>query len=113
MRLDGRVAKVIVVAAIHWSKTMDHAEVRKLHDQVGFVGLRAQATSVGFIQLCSELCRAGVLDEAALGRIKDAIARELAMSSRNPYHDELTKARKRLDDLFAGRVEIKRSPDEG
>ena len=30
---------------------MDHAEVRKLHHEVDFVGLRAQATSVGFIQL--------------------------------------------------------------
>jgi hypothetical protein len=92
---------------------MEQAEVRKLHDQVGFVGLRAQATAVGFIQLCSELCRAGVLDEAALGRIKDTIARELAMSSRNPYAVELERSRKRLDDLFAGRVEIRREPDDG
>ena len=91
---------------------MDHAEVRKLHHEVDFVGLRAQATSVGFIQLCSELCRAGVLDEAALDRIKEAIARELAFGkSRGTYQDERDKTRKRLDDLFAGRVEIKRAPD--
>ena len=62
---------------------MDHAEVRKLHHEVDFVGLRAQATSVGFIQLCSELCRAGVLDEAALDRIKEAIARELELLMRD------------------------------
>jgi hypothetical protein len=89
---------------------MDQGEVRKLHDEVGFVGLRAQATAVGFIQLCSELHGAGVLDLAALDRIKDAIARELAMSSRGVYAVELERSRKRLDDLFAGRVEIRREP---
>ena len=91
---------------------MDHSEVRKLHHEVGFVGLRAQATSVGFIQLCSELCRVGMLDEAAMGRIKDAIARELAFGqARGSYQEELQKSRKRLDDLFAGRIEIKRTAD--
>jgi hypothetical protein len=92
---------------------MDQAEVRKLHDEVGFVGLRAQATAVGFIQLCSELHRSGVLDQAAVDRIKDAIARELAMSSRGVYATELERSRKRLDDLFAGRVEIRREPPMG
>jgi hypothetical protein len=92
---------------------MDQAEVRKLHDEVGFVGLRAQATAVGFIQLCSELTRAGVLDQGALDRIKDAIARELAMSSRGTYAVELERSRKRLDDLFAGNVEIRRTPPIG
>lgn len=90
---------------------MDQAEERKLHDAVGFVGLRAQATAVGFIQLCAELCRAGLLDEAAMDRIKDAIAKELALSRpRANFHLELETSRKRLDDLFAGRVEIWRSP---
>ena len=91
---------------------MDQAEERKLHDQVGFVGLRAQATAVGFIQLCTELCAAGVLDEAAMGRIKDAIAKELALSRpRSAYQDELERSRSRLDDLFAGRTEIRRDQD--
>ena len=90
---------------------MDQAEERKLHDQVGFVGLRAQATAVGFLQLCTELCRAGVLDEAAMDRIKDAIAKELALSRpRANYQVELKSSRKRLDDLFEGRTEIRREP---
>jgi hypothetical protein len=90
---------------------MDQAEERKLHDQVGFVGLRAQATAVGFIQLCTELCRAGLLDEAAVGRIKEAIAKELALSRpRAAYQAEFERARKRLDDLFDGRVDIRRDP---
>ena len=89
-------------------------EERKLHDQVSFVGLRAQATSVGFIQLCTELCRVGVLDEAAMGRIKEAIAKELALSRpRASYQTEFQGSLKRLDDLFAGRVEIRREPVGG
>ena len=93
---------------------MDQAEERKLHDQVGFVGLRAQATAVGFIQLCTELCRAGLLDEAAMGRIKEAIAKELALSRpRANYQSEFEASRRRLDDLFAGRVEIRREPPAG
>ena len=90
---------------------MDQAEERRLHDQVGFVGLRAQATAVGFLQLCTELCRAGVLDQAAMDRIKEAIAKELALSRpRANYQTELESSRKRLDDLFEGRVEIWREP---
>jgi hypothetical protein len=97
-------------AATPKERNMD-GEERKLHDQVGFVGLRAQATAVGFIQLCTELCRAGLLDEAAMGRIKEAIAKELALSRpRAAYQTEYEGSLKRLDDLFAGRVEIKREP---
>jgi hypothetical protein len=50
-------------------------EDKTLHDMIGFVGLRAQATAVGLLQLAAELKRAGVLDDDAIGRIKDAIAR--------------------------------------
>jgi hypothetical protein len=92
---------------------MDRGEERRLHDQVGFVGLRAQATAVGFIQLCTELCRAGVLDPSAMGRIKEAIAKELALSKpRSAYRTEFETSLRRLDDLFAGRIEILREPDE-
>ncbi|MDB5669403.1 MAG: hypothetical protein JWO25_362 [Alphaproteobacteria bacterium] len=92
---------------------MDRGEERRLHDQVGFVGLRAQATAVGFIQLCTELCRAGVLEQAAMGRIKEAIAKELALSKpRSAYQSEFQTSMRRLDDLFAGRTEILRDPEE-
>jgi hypothetical protein len=88
-----------------------NGEDRKLHDQVGFVGLRAQATAVGFIQLCTELCGAGVLDAAAMDRIKEAIAKELALSRpRSSYQAEFEGSLRRLDDLFAGRAEIRREP---
>jgi hypothetical protein len=86
-------------------------EERKLHDQVGFVGLRAQATAVAFIQLCTELCRAGVLDDGAMRRIKEAIAKEIALSRpRAAYRSEFETSLQRLDDLFAGRIDIQRDP---
>lgn len=45
---------------------MEAREGKKLHDAIGFVGLRAHATAVGLIQLTAELVNAGVLDNMAL-----------------------------------------------
>lgn len=59
---------------------MERRETRQLHDTVGFIGLRAQATAVGLLQLTTELVRAGVLDEGAIGRIKEAILADLSLS---------------------------------
>ena len=83
---------------------MGYAEDKRLHDSIDLVGMRAQATTVGLIQLSIELQRAGVLDEAALGRIKESIAKEICLhrpKSIPPesFHDSL---RSRLDRLFAG-----------
>ena len=77
-------------------------EARELHRTLEFIGLRAQATSVGLIQLCAELVKARVLDDAAIQRIKDAIYREITVShgrghSREEFGEML---RQRLDAIF-------------
>ena len=81
---------------------MDMREGKQLHDALGLVGLRAQATAVGLLQLSAELVRAGVLDEAAIGRVKQAIFNDLALSrprsqTRTDYEASL---RRRLDEFF-------------
>jgi hypothetical protein len=87
---------------------MDNREEKRLHDTLGFVGLRAQATAVGLVQLSIELRRAGVLDEDAITRIKEAIAKDLLLSrprhaERDAYENTL---RGRLDRLFAGEERV-------
>jgi hypothetical protein len=77
---------------------------RKLHFDLMNVGLRAQATAVGFVQLCVELQRVGILEEPAVERIKCAIADEVAVTapraiSCKSYRDEV---KQRLDRLFTG-----------
>lgn len=76
---------------------------RRLHQTVSLVGLRAQATAIGLIQLTSELVRAGVLDEEAVARIKGAIARDLMLSPPASVKKSEFEAwvRCRLDTLFA------------
>jgi hypothetical protein len=87
---------------------MDEREEARLHDSVNLVGLRAHATAVGFLTLTSELVRAGVLEEAAVDRIKDAIVKELSLSrSRASSKEEFERStRERLDGLFAGREHV-------
>jgi hypothetical protein len=92
--------------------SMDEREEKRLHEQIDLLGLRAQATSVGYLTLARELVRAGVLDEAALGRIKEAILRELCLSrppAANREEFERT-VRQRLDALFAGEGPVGRAP---
>ena len=94
---------------------MDTREGKQLHDLVGFVGLRAQATAVGLVQLSRELVRAGVLDQDAISRVKDAIAKDLALS-RPPSlsMQEFDRSnRDRLDRLFAGEETLSPSAPEG
>jgi hypothetical protein len=84
---------------------MDEIEERRLHDAVGLVGLRAQATAVGLVTLTAELVRAGVLDDSAVSRIKDAIVKELSISrARSASKEEFEQStRERLDAIFSGR----------
>lgn len=87
---------------------MDATEHRKLRESVDLLGLRAQVTAVGFVQLAIELKRAGVLDDAALGRIKDAICGDLMLSrpatiEQREYERSI---RRRLDALFQGREPV-------
>ena len=87
---------------------MDVREDRRLHDAMDFIGLRALATAAGLIQMCTELRRAGVFDEGAVDRIKEAMAREIALSRRGTFETEFNTARQRLDALFEGREELRR-----
>ena len=77
---------------------------KRLHFDVVNVGLRAQATAVGLVKLCVELRDAGVLPDAALTRIKDAIADEVSVAGprRRGAQDYRREVRDRLDQLFAG-----------
>ena len=84
---------------------MDHdqtEQARELHRTLEFIGLRAQAPTVGLIQLCAELVAAGVQQDAAIERIKDAIFRELAvMHPRGHNRAEFERTlRQRLDAIF-------------
>ncbi|KKC24552.1 hypothetical protein [Sphingomonas sp. SRS2] len=91
---------------------MDTTENRKFRESVDLLGLRAQVTAVGFVQLAVELKQAGILDEAALGRIKDAICGDLMLSrpaavNREEYERSI---RRRLDALFQGREPVGKTP---
>jgi hypothetical protein len=81
------------------------AEVeRRLRDEIEYVGLRAHATAVGLIQLTIELLNAGALHEAAVGRIKDVIVKDLSLSRPRtvPKAQFERETRARLDRIFAG-----------
>lgn len=74
----------------------------RLHECLDYIGLRAQATSVGLLQLCAELVAAGVLDDDAVDRIKNAIQHDITVS-RARKHGQLefeTVLRQRLDAVF-------------
>jgi len=81
---------------------------KKLHYELSNVGLRAQATAVGLVQLCQELRRAGVIDAAAVDRIKSAITEEITMTAPRAIAsaDYRRDVRHRLDRLFAGEQEV-------
>jgi hypothetical protein len=83
-------------------------EQRKLHYELSNVGLRAQATAVGLVQLCIELQRANVLDSGAIERVKDAIADEVLVAAPRPVSTPAYRRdiRARLDRLFAGEQEM-------
>jgi hypothetical protein len=91
---------------------MDERAEKRLHDQIDLLGLRAQATSVGFLTLARELTAAGVISEDALGRIKEAIVKELCLarppsSTREAFERTV---RLRLNALFAGEDAVGRAP---
>lgn len=91
---------------------MDERDEHRLHETIGFVGLRAQATAVGLLQLSAELVRAGVLDEAAVTRIKEAIAKDIALSRpRSATKEDYERSiRERLDGLFGGKETVGDTP---
>ena len=74
------------------------------HYELKDVGLRAQATAAGLVQLCKELQAAGILGEEAIARIKTSIADEIALTApRSIRREEFRRdVCTRLDSLFAG-----------
>jgi hypothetical protein len=91
---------------------MEPTETRKLRESIDLLGIRAQATAVGMIQIAIELRRAKLLDEAAMERIKGAILGDI-MLARPPSVDPADyerSLRRRLDALFAGDESFGRKP---
>ena len=87
---------------------METSDTRKLRETLDLLGIRAQATAAGLVQIAIELHGAGVLDEAAVGRIKSSILGDLMLScpaSLDPSDYETT-LRRRLDALFTGRARV-------
>lgn len=91
---------------------MGYAEDKQLHDTIELVGMRAQATTVGLVQLSIELVRAGVLDQDAIGRIKDSIAKEICLNRPRsiPAENFNENLRARLDRLFSGEGPVGATP---
>ena len=81
---------------------------RDTHFALVNVGLRAQATAAGFVQLCKELRQSGALDDPAIDRIKTAIAEEVSLTCPRsvPRTQFRTDVQRRLDALFAGRESV-------
>jgi hypothetical protein len=94
---------------------MDEREQRehgRVHLALEFLGMRAQATAMGLVQLCLELRRAGVIDDAAVDRVKQSIAEEIAEHAPRTVMKQqyLTDIRGRLDRFFAGDEPIGAGP---
>lgn len=81
---------------------------KKLHFDLTNVGLRAHATAAGLVQLCLELRRAGLLDDAAIERIKGTIACDIEVSAPRSVATPGFRRdiRARLDRIFAGEEKI-------
>ncbi|BBD99813.1 hypothetical protein SAMIE_1033140 [Sphingobium amiense] len=81
---------------------------KKLHFDMSNVGLRAHATAAGLLQLCQELRHAGILDEPAIERIKNAIACDIEVSAPRSVATVAFRRdiKTRLDRLFAGEEKL-------
>lgn len=90
---------------------MEEREEKQLHDSLRMVGLRATVTAVGLLKLVGELARAGVLEEAAVGRIKEAIIKEITLGGPTVGREEYERTiRQRIDRLFAGQERLEPAP---
>jgi hypothetical protein len=81
---------------------------KQLHNDVTNVGLRAQATAVGLIQLCIELRKSNALSEEGLGNVKKAIADELLIGPYRRYcsREQRVEIETRIDRIFAGEQKV-------
>lgn len=87
---------------------MNYHESQKLHEDIAFLGLRAQATAVGLVQLSIELQRAGVLSQDAICRVKGAIADNLTLKTPSylTAKEHRCEVAQRLDKLFSGQATL-------
>lgn len=92
---------------------MNEQDRNRTHLALEFLGIRAQATAMGLVQLCAELRDAGVIGEDAVGRVKEAIAEEIASHAPRSVVKQqyLADIRGRLDRIFAGDEPIGPAPD--
>lgn len=93
----------------------ERADAKKLHSELDYIGLRAQATAVAMLQMCAELARVGVFGDENVERIKRAVHREIMVSyhqryGRKEFEDTL---RKRLDAIFPAGVDVETSQTIG
>ena len=81
---------------------------KQLHHDVTNVGLRAQATAVGLIQLCIELRKTDALSEEGLSNVKKAIADELLVGPyrRHCSREQRRELEERIDRIFAGEQKV-------
>ena len=90
----------------------DGADKSTVHQAIDFIGMRAQATAAGLVQLSIELRRSGVIDERALDRVKDAIAEEITHNRPRSAIKKVYQAdiRGRLDRIFTGAEPLSKMP---
>lgn len=81
---------------------MNIEECRRLNTSLDGLGMRARGTSVGLLQLLTELHNAGVLSEEAIVRIREAIVSDIALSCpRSVQRDDYRNmVRQRLDGIL-------------
>jgi hypothetical protein len=77
------------------------SDQERIHANLEAIGIRASGAAVGLFQLLKELLDAGVLDGAAINRIKEAVITDLAAS--RPRSQSLAdyeqRVRERMDTL--------------
>ena len=83
---------------------MSEAERTRMHQSIGLLGLRAQATAAGLVQLCHELRARGLLDDETIERIKGAIVDELVNNAPRSMTKSAFRSivQTRLDRVFEG-----------
>lgn len=81
---------------------MEMKDCHRIHAALDSIGMRQSGTGAGLLALMRELRDAGVLDGAAIGRIKEAIVADIGVSRpRTTSHAEFEHmVRLRLDSLL-------------
>lgn len=77
------------------------SDQERIHANLEAIGIRASGAAVGLFQLLKELLDAGVLESAAINRIKEAVITDLAASRprSQTLADYEQRVRERMDTL--------------